>query len=117
RNGVTTAAPTWTAAASGNGTRFGFTSSIRGFDPDFRASSGFVSRVGIVHANAVPRVTFFGSPGAALESWTGSVTLDGTWDYDRFFEGHTPNDSKLHFTGQFAFRGGWRAAVAVLIES
>ncbi|HEY2825354.1 MAG TPA: DUF5916 domain-containing protein, partial [Gemmatimonadales bacterium] len=69
QNGVTTTAPTWTAAASGNGSRFGFTSSIRGFDPDFNAASGFVSRVGVVHATVIPRVTFFGSHGAALESW------------------------------------------------
>jgi hypothetical protein len=117
RAGVTAAAPLWMAAANRSGRGFGFSSSLRGFHPDFRAGSGFVSRVGIAQANLTPRYTVFGREGAALESWTGSVTLDGTWDYDRFFDVETPNDAKLHFTGQFSFRGGWRLATAVLIES
>lgn len=115
--GRTAAAPLWMATASKSGRRFGFNSSMRGFHPNFRTASGFVSRVGVVLANFTPRYTLFGGEGATIESWTGSVTLDGTWDYDRFFDARTPNDSKLHLTGQFAFRGGWRLATAVLIES
>jgi hypothetical protein len=110
-------APLWLATVNRSGRRFSLTSSLRGWHPDFRAGSGFVQRVGIVHANVTPRYTLYGKDGAAVESWTGSVTLDGTWDYDRFFDVDTPNDSKLHFTGQFSFRGGWRLATAVLIES
>ena len=107
----------WSAVANTNGRRFGFTGVFRGYHPNFAAASGFVSRVGIVRFNFTPRYTVPGAPGARLESITGSITMDGTWDWDRFFAGHTPNDSKLHFTGQFAFRGGWRLATALLLES
>ena len=110
-------APIWMATVSRAGRRFGFTSSVTGIHPDFEAGSGFISRGGIVHANIQPRITFFGAPGASLESWTGSVTLDGTWDYHRFFAARTPNDSKLHVNGMFTFRGGWSIATSLLIES
>ena len=115
--GATASAPLWMATGSRTGRGFGFNAAFRGFHPDFRAGSGFISRVGIVHGNFTPRYTLYGREGALIESWTGSVTLDGTWAWDRFFDARTPNDSKLHLTGQFAFRGGWRLATAVLIES
>jgi hypothetical protein len=116
-SGETAAAPIWQLNVNRAGRRFGFNSGISGLHQDFRASSGFISRVGIVHANFVPRINVFGNSGATIERWTGSITLDGTWDYDRFFDGKTPNDPKLWFGSSFVFRGGWRAGTQLLIES
>ena len=115
--GQTTTAPLWMVTTSRAGRRFGFNSRITGFHPDLNAGSGFISRVGIVHANFRPRLTFFGTEGSMLESWTPSITLDGTWDYDRFFDGTSPNDSKLHLNSRFTLRGGWRLGASLLIES
>jgi hypothetical protein len=115
--GETVSAPLWLLNVSRAGRRFGFNSSVSGIHQDFRAASGFIRRAGVARANFSPRYSVFGQEGATIESWTGSVTLDGTWNYDRFFDAKAPNDSKLHLNSLFTFRGGWRATVALLIES
>lgn len=109
--------PFWYAALNRAGRSFGLAVTTRGFSDEFRAASGFLSRGGIVYAGVTPSYTVQGTPGAALESWTGSILLDGRWDYDRFFDGRTPNDPRLHFNTGFTFRGGWQLGTSVLIES
>ena len=113
----TRSAPIWQLNVNRSGRRFRFSSSLSGLHPDFQAASGFIRRVGIVHGNFRPQLTLFGDPGATIESWTGSVRLDGTWDYDRFFDRKTPNDFKLFLRNSFTFRGGWRASGTLVIES
>jgi len=109
--------PFWYAALNRAGRTFGLSVTTRGFSDEFRAASGFLSRGGIVYAGVTPSYTVQGRPGAALESWTGSILLDGRWDYDRFFDGRSPNDPRLHFNTGFTFRGGWQLGTSVLIES
>lgn len=110
-------APLWDLNVTRAGRHFGFNYSMQGIHPDFRAQSGFLRRVGIVHANFTPRYTWFGEEGSRFESWTASVSFDGTWDYDRFTDGQEPNDAKLHFNGSTRLRGGWRLSSSFLVES
>ncbi len=117
RGGRRTSAPLWHLAVNRAGRGFGFNYVMRGIHPDFRAESGFFSRVGIVTATFAPRITRFGRPGGTLESWTGSITFDGTWDYDRFTAGKIPNDAKLHLNNSFNLKGGWVVGGSLLIES
>jgi len=109
--------PFWYGALNRAGRRFGLTVTTRGFSDDFQAASGFIARGGIVYAGVTPSYTVQGNPGAALESWTGSILLDGRWDYDRFFDGRAPNDPRLHVNTGFTFRGGWQLGTSVLLES
>jgi hypothetical protein len=109
--------PFWYATLNRAGRAFGLTAATRGFSDDFRAASGFVSRTGIVYAGVTPSHTVQGKPGAALESWSASILLDGRWDYDRFFDGRTPNDPRLHVNTGFSFRGGWQVGTSLLLES
>ena len=51
------------------------------------------------------------------QRFTGSILIDGFWDYDRFFDGTIPNDPRLHFNAGLTFRGGWQVGGSVLIES
>lgn len=117
RGGVSSSAPLWDLGVNRAGRRFGVNFRMLGIHPDFRAESGFFSRVGIATATLSPRVTVFGAPGSLLESWTGSVTLNGVWDYDRFTDGKIPNDAKLHLNSSFSLRGGWSVGGSLLIES
>ena len=117
RNDATTSAPLWDLSLDREGRRYGFNFQVRGIHPDFRAESGFFSRVGITTANFTPRITLFGQPGSLLESWTGSLSFLGTWDYDRFLDGKIPNDPKLHINSSFNLKGGWVLGGSLLIES
>lgn len=110
-------APMWVLNLNRSGRSFGVNVVTRGLHPDFDAQAGFISRRGIVYAGVSPRYTQFGQPGASLESWTGSILVDGMWDWDRFFDGSIPNDPRLHFNLGLNFRGGWRVGSSVLIES
>jgi len=115
--GSTAWAPFWTATLNRAGRSFAVYGIFRGYDPDFRASSGYVSRVGTVYAAVSPTFTHHGSPGSFLESWSLNVNVDGRWDYDRFFDGSIPNDPRLHFNSGFTLRGGWQLGASLLLES
>ena len=117
RDGETSSAPLWDVSLDREGRRYGFNFQVRGIHPDFRAESGFFRRVGITTANFTPRITLFGEPGSTLESWTGSLSFLGTWDYDRFLDGKIPNDPKFHINSSFNLKGGWALGGSVLIES
>ncbi|MGE3189371.1 MAG: DUF5916 domain-containing protein, partial [Vicinamibacterales bacterium] len=115
--GTVTTAPIWQGVLARSGRRFGFRYTLRGIDEDFRAAAGFISRAGIAGANLTHQASFYGPPGGLVEKWTSDVVLDGTWQYDRFVNGQSSQDRKLHFNNNFTFRGGWRAGGSVLIET
>ncbi|HET9465266.1 MAG TPA: DUF5916 domain-containing protein [Gemmatimonadales bacterium] len=115
--GNTNTAPLWGARFARNGRTFGLRYSITGIDEDFRARSGFISRPGIVHANLNHRVTVYGKPKGLIESFTGDVGLDGTWEYRRFVNGESIQDQKIHFNTNTRLQGGWKVGASVLVES
>jgi hypothetical protein len=116
-NGITETAPLWSARVARNGRTFGARYVIGGVAEDFRASSGFIQRPGIVHANLDHSLTLYGKQGGWLESFTGDVALDGTWEYERFINGQGIQDQKLHFNTNTRFKGGWQFGASVLNES
>jgi hypothetical protein len=115
--GETRWGPFWYASFNHAGRRFAFNANTRGLHPDFRTESGFISRSGIAYVGFQPSYTHQGAPGARLETVSGSVLLDGRWDYDRLWKGSIPNDPRLHFNLGLAFRGGWQVGTSVLLES
>jgi hypothetical protein len=115
--GSTTWAPFWYLNLNRAGRSFGLTAVFRGLDEDFRASSGYLSRVGIVYAALQPTYTHHGARGSFLESWSANVNLDGRWDYGRFWDGVIPNDPRLHLNTGFTLRGGWEVGASLLVES
>ena len=117
RDGVLTRAPLYQAILERNGRNFGFQYTLNAIDEDFRAASGFISRTGIARVAADHRVSLFGKPGALLESWTGDLVVDGTWQHERFINGLSSQDRKLHLNNNFVLKGGWRAGGSVLIET
>jgi hypothetical protein len=115
--GTTHEAPLWDGRFERNGRRFGFRYQFSGIGEDFRAASGFISRPGIVRANADHRWTFFGPPGGWLESLSTDLVLDGLWQYRKFVGEGGIQDKKLHINNNAILRGGWKAGASVLIES
>jgi uncharacterized protein DUF5916 len=116
-NGVTTTAPLWSARFVRAGRTLGLRYTITGIDEEFRARSGFISRPGIVHATLTHSATVYGRPKGLIENFTGDVTLDGTWEYQRFVDGQGIQDQKLHFNTNTRLQGGWKVGASVLLES
>ena len=111
-------APYWDVSLRRSGREFGWSVSVNGRDPEFRAGSGFMSRPGVVYANITPRVTRFGRPDALLQSWSGAIAFNGMWHYDRFTSGALRGDEmKLAFNNTFTLRGGWQLGASLLVEN
>ena len=115
--GSTETGPLWSARLARNGRTFGARYFFAGIADDFRAQSGFISRPGVVRANLNHSLTLYGRPGSLLESFTGDVALDGTWEYARFVNGQGIQDQKLHFNTNTRLHGGWKVGASVLVES
>jgi hypothetical protein len=114
---TTTTAPLWRANVSRNGRRFGFRYQVNAIDEDFRASAGFLSRVGIVRASADHRLAAYGRKGGWWERATTNVMVDGYWQYDDFVAGREAQDKRMHVAGTATLRGGWDVGVTAMIES
>jgi hypothetical protein len=114
--GRTFAAPLWAATFDRTGREFGFTYSLGGIDPDFVASSGFISRAGIATGTIDHRITRYGRQGAAIESWTGDILLFGRWRYPNFTAGHMPDDQLFHINSTWVVRG-WSVYGGLFFET
>ncbi|MEM8489172.1 MAG: hypothetical protein AAF564_26750, partial [Bacteroidota bacterium] len=116
-DGDVVSAPMWAFRFNRNGRTFGLNTSASGLHPDFQAQSGFIRRNGIARANVTPRYTHYGKEGSILETWTGSISLDGIWRYGRFTDGKFPDDARIHFNSGWLLKGGWSFTHSVLRES
>ncbi|MFN8570630.1 MAG: DUF5916 domain-containing protein [Gemmatimonadaceae bacterium] len=115
-NVETKTAPMWATTLARAGRTFGARYSFSGIHDDFRASSGFISRGAIAHANAQHSLTWYGQKGGFLQSITGDVNLDDTWDYQNFVHSGDAIEKKLHFNTNYQLRGGWHAGASLLLE-
>jgi Domain of unknown function (DUF5916) len=109
--------PLWGARVERGGRRFGTTFQANGVDPDFRTQSGFVSRAGLAHANLAQRYTHLAANGSRFENVTGSISVDGTWQYRTFTRRGDAQDKKLHFDFGTQLRGGWNVGAGFYVET
>ena len=114
---VTRNAPLWEGILASSGKRFGFRYVLTGIADGFRARSGFISRPGIVHAGVDHHATWFGERGSRVETVTGDVLLDDTWQYSHFVRRGDAQDKKFHLSGSMGLRGGWNIGVGVYLET
>jgi hypothetical protein len=115
--GEITTAPLWEARFNRNGRTFGFRTSIRASDEEFRARSGFFPRPGLVHLQFQPRATVYGRAGSLMESATFDINLNGRWRYDEFVGGGGILDEQLHFNVNTTLKGGWNLTGSLLLET
>ncbi|MEP6491186.1 MAG: DUF5916 domain-containing protein [bacterium] len=115
-SGAATSAPLWEDIFARNGKQFGLRYTLTGISDNFRASSGFISRGGIVHGAVDHRVTWFAPRGNFLEALTEDVVYDDIWEYSHFGHGDA-QDKKLHVSTTAGLRGGWAVLGAVYWES
>jgi hypothetical protein len=106
----------WDVNAVKAGRARGFSGQFRGVDPEFIAGSGFISRAGVVRANAAPRWSWFPAR-RRVEAISFAPALDLTWEWDRFMDGKEWNDIKFLTTTNVSLRGGWRYRFFTWLES
>jgi hypothetical protein len=115
--GVTRNGPMWEALVDKTGRNFGFHYNIIGFDPDFQADNGFVSRVGYVQPGISNRFTVYGTPGAAFEQFNVYGTVNGLWQYHDFFSGRSLLEDHGSATMSLRLRGGWTIGASPRIST
>ncbi|HEX5437838.1 MAG TPA: DUF5916 domain-containing protein [Gemmatimonadaceae bacterium] len=115
--GSTIGAPLWEGVFDRTGRSFGFHYTITGIGQNFAAADGFVPRTGFVNPSIMNRVTIFGAPGSALETWTLRSTVEGTWKYNDFFAGRSVLEDQASVRNELTFRGGWQLDVTPSISS
>jgi hypothetical protein len=115
--GATVAGPLWEATFNRAGRTFGLVYDFTGIDPDFVAQSGFIARTGVANMNLDHRLTFYGRPGAVVETVAGDFQIIDTWVYRNLTAAEAPEDRRWHFTGTVTLHGGWQIGGALYFET
>jgi hypothetical protein len=109
--------PLWEGILARNGKHFGFRYTMTGISDDFLASSGFISRNGIAHGAIDHRGTWFNDRGKLLETLTGDILYDDTWQYTHLLRHGDAQDKKFHISTSAGLRGGWTVGAGVYWET
>jgi len=96
-----------------NGRTFYYQTKLEAIDPEFRALSGFIPRVGDVEAQGVIGVNWFAPAGAELERVGLQFRSNNFFDYDGFGKGAAPYEWEVELWPSVTFRGR-RTLTAVL---
>jgi hypothetical protein len=115
-SGRTALGPLWQGHLARTARNFGFDYILTGWDPDFHASSGFITRPGIVHGALEHHLTTYGAPHTLLENITDDILLDGTWQYNDFIRGGAVLEKWLHFDNTATLHGGWTVTASIFFE-
>jgi hypothetical protein len=117
RDGASVTAPLWDVQLNRQARNWRARNSFKGISRDFGAQAGFIGRAGIVQAISNNTYSFYGKPGALIETYTPGIRLDGLWQYERFTDGRPWQDWKIHLTQAARLRGGWNVGLSAFIES
>ncbi|HEX7091853.1 MAG TPA: DUF5916 domain-containing protein [Longimicrobiales bacterium] len=108
--GPARSAPIWELTFDRTGRAWGFNYQVTGLGEDFEARAGFVPRTGIVNAHAFNRFSWYGAPGARVETGSVLVRMERLWRYGAIGDGAIEGDAALSLS--LRLRGGWSAEVS-----
>lgn len=91
---------------------WGFNYKVDQADRDFEAATGFVPRVGIANAEAMNRLTWYGTPGGRVEKVTNYFRTAYLWRAGELFR-TGPLEGGESFSTTPRFRGGWELEMRV----
>ncbi|HEY2852282.1 MAG TPA: DUF5916 domain-containing protein [Gemmatimonadaceae bacterium] len=114
---ATVDAPLWNATLRRTGRSYSSRYAVSGISDRFIAGSGFISRTGVAHATQEQQFSWYGRPGALVESFTFDQLDDLTWQYRKLFDHGDAIERKFHFSTGAALRGGWQVGASIYWES
>ncbi len=103
--------PLFQAAWDRTGRGWGFHYDIKAIGSDFAAAAGFVNRTGIIEGDAFNRVSWYGKPGALVQTYGAFMGVSRIWAYDAPGDG-TIEGSESIFPSA-TLRGGWQLGGSV----
>lgn len=95
----------WSAEIDRTGRSWGFNYSVEQFENGFRTDAGFIPRTGILNARGFNRLTWFGRPGAALETVRATFGPNYLWRAGALGSGPIEGNEDVSVTARL--RGGW----------
>jgi hypothetical protein len=93
------------------GRAWGFHYTLRSLDQGFNAAAGFVNRTGIIETRAFNRLSFYGVPGALVQTYGSFFGLDRIWN--NAGAGHGIAESSESIQPVATIRGGWQLSSAI----
>jgi hypothetical protein len=93
------------------GRAWGFHYTLRSVDPGFNAAAGFVNRTGLIETRAFNRISFYGAPGALVQTY--GAFLQETRIWNNAGSGHGLAESTEGITPSATIRGGWQVSGAL----
>ena len=93
------------------GRAWGFHYTLKSLDPGFKAATGFVNRTGIIGANVFNRLSFYGAPGALVQTYGSFFSVSQIWN--NVGGGHGLAESNVSISPTATIRGGWQLSGAV----
>jgi hypothetical protein len=93
------------------GRAWGFHYTLRSLDPGFKAAAGFVNRTGLIETRAFNRLSFYGAPGALVQTYGAFFQEDRIWNNADF--GHGLAESTEGIQPSATLRGGWQVGGAI----
>jgi hypothetical protein len=93
------------------GRAWGFHYTLRSVDPGFNAAAGFVNRTGLIETRAFNRISFYGAPGALVQTY--GAFLQETRIWNNAGSGHGLAETTEGITPSATVRGGWQLSGAL----
>jgi hypothetical protein len=93
------------------GRAWGFHYTLRSVDPGFNAAAGFVNRTGLIETRAFNRISFYGAPGALVQTYGAFLQETRIWNNEG--SSHGLAESTEAITPSATIRGGWQVGGAV----
>ena len=108
----TRAGSLWKLELDRTGRAWGFNYLLNAIDDQFITRTGFLNRNGIITAHGFNRLSWYGAPGATLETVTSFFGPSVVWVHDAF-DAADPLETTANINTTFRFRGGWSTGFEV----
>jgi hypothetical protein len=99
------AKPAFELALARTGTGLSWDLNIQDYHPDFRARTGYLTRIGEAQTTGNLTLTRYGTPGAVVERTSLGFRVEGYFDHDELWRGQGPYEAEFQVLPGVSFRG------------